>query len=641
MPVRGSSEETQPLGTTSELERTRTASEHANSGKKLCWMVLPLMMAGALTAITLSAEGCLASAKSNTISVLDSASMVCEVRDAAKVYDSWCCKTCGIGSNCSTKLEPPPASPIAWCTSGGGFVAMTMGLGFANSFHRAGLFDQKSLTDMASNSGGTWFLMQFAYNPSFYAKVTGTPSSLQVFVKQLLQAYDTVLASGVEAKAIDPSLEELSKLTSGDFTDAVVDCGLAVFKHDLSWLRMIEAMLDKTPGMNTSLFYDKTRATQMTRGTLQQPTLHFQATLLTASFQRLDWLVMNDPISVQAWLLDADGQLLAKQGGSNLPGIPVQYVVPGTVEPDACTKFGFQIPSSTMYNYHATSIAFHTPELLPTEQALPDPSSLSQKLPVPPLPSVLSLAKLASVSSAAAGALGSPLMMRDMLDANANDLAGDATMPLLQETPLSDLSICASDDVYCDFPNNRFADGAYVDNLATAQTVGSMQKQFGTKPLRLVLTDYVEKQPGDEASTTWETIFDVSHLFSRGTKEPGDILSGSDAPGTGGMNKPSPQVFAEKYDNIKWSDVPGSPHSRYYDLKYALVSTITVDNHAYGTTKGSRVDLLIFVFYSSLNCFDIGIPNQYASAAHSIAMSNATGILKEWLGAHEGQQHNG
>ena len=52
-------------------------------------------------------------------------------------------------------------TPMAWCTSGGGWRAMVAGMGFARSLQTAQVLTDPSLKMVSSNSGGTWFLAQF------------------------------------------------------------------------------------------------------------------------------------------------------------------------------------------------------------------------------------------------------------------------------------------------------------------------------------------------------------------------------------------------------------------------------------------------------------------------------------------------
>ena len=45
-------------------------------------------------------------------------------------------------------------------------------IGFANSYFKIGMMDEDRIQTVASNSGGSWFLTQFAFSQSFYDGVT-------------------------------------------------------------------------------------------------------------------------------------------------------------------------------------------------------------------------------------------------------------------------------------------------------------------------------------------------------------------------------------------------------------------------------------------------------------------------------------
>ncbi|KAJ1634694.1 hypothetical protein T492DRAFT_836691 [Pavlovales sp. CCMP2436] len=72
--------------------------------------------------------------------------------------------------------------PMMWATAGGGWRAMAAGMGVARSMHRAGALDSPSLKIASGNSGGAWFLSQFAYSEGFYKDVTGDAPMDQLVV---------------------------------------------------------------------------------------------------------------------------------------------------------------------------------------------------------------------------------------------------------------------------------------------------------------------------------------------------------------------------------------------------------------------------------------------------------------------------
>merc|ERR1719195_1703771 len=92
-------------------------------------------------------------------------------------------------------------------------------------------------------------------------------------------------------------------------------------------------------------------------------------------------------------------------------------------------------------------------------------------------------------------------------------------------------------------------DGGFVDNLATAQTVGQMQAKYGKDtPLSLVLTYSFEKDANTEVA---EAIVSLSHLFAwdKISAPPGGILTADDADEHGGL-RASPQVFSTNINEV-------------------------------------------------------------------------------------------
>lgn len=59
----------------------------------------------------------------------------------------------------SLLASPGSDAPVAWCQSGGGWRAMSVGMAVARNLHKAGVLP--ALKHVAGNSGGGWFMTQF------------------------------------------------------------------------------------------------------------------------------------------------------------------------------------------------------------------------------------------------------------------------------------------------------------------------------------------------------------------------------------------------------------------------------------------------------------------------------------------------
>ena len=110
--------------------------------------------------------------------------------------------------------SPTTTTELRWSSSGGGLRAMIANIGYAHVFHKVGLFDS-TLTDdtsqnttnttntnttttsssfyfsgISTNSGGTWFGVQFFYSPQFYNNVvTSNTTQTYQFILDWLQSY--------------------------------------------------------------------------------------------------------------------------------------------------------------------------------------------------------------------------------------------------------------------------------------------------------------------------------------------------------------------------------------------------------------------------------------------------------------------
>jgi hypothetical protein len=216
---------------------------------------------------------------------------------------------------------------------------------------------------------------------------------------------------------------------------------------------------------------------------------------------------------------------------------------------------------------------------------------------------------LASISSAAAGIAGSPMGAVEAIRKIASKKDADGLMgvytalSLTGTTPENEyfngfikrstnLAVCtspvASNGVpeACTYPYQRMMDGAYVDNLATAQTVGKMQDRFPNQQLRLILVDAsdVNKDGVGEYVDT-EMLFANSPV-TRGVK-PGETQTAFV-----GITAPSCQAFAEDWDAVAKLYKPVGEGAG--NITYAEVTTKTVENPAFGIRAGTIVNLLIF-----------------------------------------------
>lgn len=123
----------------------------------------------------------------------------------------------------------------------------------------------------------------------------------------------------------------------------------------------------------------------------------------------------------------------------------------------------------------------------------------------------------------------------------------------------------------------RLVDGGYVDNLATAQPLGQLQRRHPARtPLRTILVS------NTASSDPMKPIKDtsVANLFTDGRH---DLAAG--------LSAPSPVIFAAKWKDITMRHLDSTTY-----VNVREVSTTTVENAAFGVVGGvshSPIDLLI------------------------------------------------
>jgi len=174
----------------------------------------------------------------------------------------------------------------------------------------------------------------------------------------------------------------------------------------------------------------------------------------------------------------------------------------------------------------------------------------------------------------------------------------------------------------CPFPRARLIDGGYVENLASAQTIGMLQRTAAPgAPLRTII--------GMNADTTGVTpieapLDDLRALFSENGGQP--FMAS--------LSVPNATVFA-----AKWADVKASLHV-VQGTTYAVtaeVSTVTVKNEAYGVAAGSPIEILVLSMNAPI-ATTVGVttdPENYellGALAKDGASPQVEAVVSAWLG---------
>mmetsp|Transcript_42594 Transcript_42594/g.134345 ORF Transcript_42594/g.134345 Transcript_42594/m.134345 type:complete len:304 (+) Transcript_42594:69-980(+) len=189
----------------------------------------------------------------------------------------------GLGDPTKPPMKPQP-TPIAWCTSGGGFRAMTGGMAIARVFMNVGLLNNTKMYAIASNSGGSWFLSQLAYSDKFRNAVLTSGSNMTAVVTDWMNTYKTYLE-----KQLGPTVKVVQMLnclqrSKYDNAVAALAAGAQHFystKSDLTlqtWDEFVGGLLDEySPGVGGMPADVLAKWTNL-------PDMHFQMAFSPSSF---------------------------------------------------------------------------------------------------------------------------------------------------------------------------------------------------------------------------------------------------------------------------------------------------------------------------------------------------------------------
>eukprot|EP00443_Scrippsiella_acuminata_P022136 CAMPEP_0115361746 /NCGR_PEP_ID=MMETSP0270-20121206/102357_1 /TAXON_ID=71861 /ORGANISM="Scrippsiella trochoidea, Strain CCMP3099" /LENGTH=746 /DNA_ID=CAMNT_0002784313 /DNA_START=11 /DNA_END=2252 /DNA_ORIENTATION=- len=531
-----------------------------------------------------------------------------------------------------TAPTPAPVSkgPVAWCTSGGGFRAMAAGMGFANAFNRAGLFDRPDLAALGSNSGGSWFLTQFAYDADFHKNTLDPdPDVFSAFVMKKYEYWYEVVTKKprLNQTVLSPILSAAIRCLTGEENLLSIllcptalkwcqanpdDCSGLVDKlkavktaeaYDYNWLKLVRAFYDPETAERP--------ATEGGRPVMPGPSLHFQITGMPQVF------VKNA----------SDDQARAAAAGPSWPRASEAMFEPGEVGVDGSFIFNPalypQAPESTSAE---DSIA-----LLASKQA-PDFSDIEDIA----LPSDLNVATVGAMSGAAAGLAASGLLISQGLQAVFGAAFWQVMtmrIPLLHGTlndviegnlsvGLDNLAICGhpqNADGLCEYPATRYWDGGFSDDMAAALTVGNLQMRYSSgTPLKLILTDQNGASNGMK---------NLAPLFgSKDGPRPGQFYKASF-----GMTRASPQVFDRNWDELSdWTNISSPDGEGDGPMQYLIEDVRTVDNPNFGVQANMTVRLLMLFTPSKTDNLE-STPEAYTDFAKYCSAAAVSAVVEKFL----------
>lgn len=143
-------------------------------------LVRPLIM-------NLAVKPFLARVMQNLVPVAHAEVAMCrtKVQKYKNLVQSWVCE----GDYAPDRTFP--GTRITYTNSGGGFAAMTGGMGLLRAMHNSGALKRTSY--LGGNSGGQWLLSQLLYSKSFFEGVTSNTVPIEEVIRQYGAKYTTTM----------------------------------------------------------------------------------------------------------------------------------------------------------------------------------------------------------------------------------------------------------------------------------------------------------------------------------------------------------------------------------------------------------------------------------------------------------------
>lgn len=520
----------------------------------------------------------------------------------------------------SVKAENGEDYFLRWATSGGGWVAMTAGMAFANVFHRAGIIDEGScdFTAISSSSGGAWFATQFFYSQEFFDRLIGedvTPESVRDFAVDWMLAYAD-MQDDTTTYPICNSVRPIGNFPGfGDLYDM---CNI-LSANNGSWADFVHEMLRAaSTDYGDSELVNRLADSQNRLGPLRQTDLQIKTAMAPNSRPTDDPLTMvylspngsdkafTVPLGVMYTVKDGYTDYVYQVEDSNLPLVAGVGSAPDSADSPEWENF---------YLYPGTDGTVLTEST---------PETQSRSTFQAPFRNGPTISQIASASSAAAAifADSAPSVMMQFMSAlsAAATESGNFFMRLIidsipgtlySNSMLSELAVCSQWPDDCGETDGRFLDGLLADNGALAMNIGEYQKNGGDLEKTLKIF-YSHNDFADSNNVNFLSYF--STTFNQGI-EPGDFIwrppTTTDA--LQGVSTPwrSPQVFEEFLDDAAMEEakqpVPNT------DLTTAVYTGTTIDNPSVGTKAGQRVEIFAVELNSEVPMVIVGKETTLAS----------------------------
>ncbi|GKY95004.1 hypothetical protein MPSEU_000465000 [Mayamaea pseudoterrestris] len=522
---------------------------------------------------------------------------------------------------------------LFWSSTGGGWRSMVADMGFANVFGRAGLINATSsaFQSISTNSGASWFALQFFYSPIFFDKTLASSSiELGIFVTQWMLAYQRIFKDVPNDPNCGFGADNLLQQLFGE------ECDLFVYFQG-DWANFTQTMFQAvSAGYGDEGLADRLATSEDRVSALQSTNLMIQM------------------------VLAANSRVPPKQNGTNAAGGTMAYLGPAsqdntiytapitlqyTVTDDSADYFK-AAPDEITNVYNGPAIVNATLSAYRPFYLYPPPANASVTVSTSTLQQTPTLAgqmraffggdaptlnQLAAPSSAAVGAFSGlvPSVMAQLNSVALHAIRTDNEtgtsakqfilnvyrkgLSQLYNSELAyDVAVCSQWPKPCTDLDGRFIDGGYTDPGSLALALGQYHQNGGNldKTLKVILTNT------NEVSNETDSHPILPYFSNPGNAkvEPGMYYWPPDS-----IPMPSLQIFGEEldYDSLykQLQPIKGTT------LMTGVVKAMTIDNEAYGVFAGQHVEIMLIDLNAAIPTVLVGPLTVAAYVAPLAAMA--------------------
>ncbi|CAB9497417.1 expressed unknown protein [Seminavis robusta] len=527
---------------------------------------------------------------------------------------------------------------LRWASSGGGQRAMTANVGWAHAFSRAGLIDASTSSSLFSavstNSGGSWFSIQFFYSEQYFQKVVESPDSVYELTKTWMDSYlsysqgapTSIICGTLTFYGLIPGLKDLfsacNLFCSVNFDYAAYVEGMVkTAAMDYLDVTLVDRILNgenRVPTMsNTDLYIqtslsptavsEKNKNQLVLIGPNDDPSRAYALFIpvqysVKSSSTFYNYAVYDDELPFQVtrvkapekakfkqWtpyhLYPGDGGMLFADFDSHLHDEEMHF---GELEAEDLEDGG-DVTGEGSYSKTGPMADFFGGATPKASQIMGATSATFARFSGT-IPSFLMQWLSVQRNTYITGSIWEQIACLPVLNALANLLYSNSFT--------TNFSICSQWPEPCGKSDGRFADGGNTDGPSLAQNIGhyhTYDEADLSETLKVIVTN---NNFFEDTNAKFLSYF--STTFNQGVTPGAYVWPPGTVPGDAAQENPwrSMQIFSDYLDDesllAAFNTIPGTT------LTTAVYEVTTLDNPVFGVKAGQRVQLLLLQINSDI-----------------------------------------